>query len=64
MGLAAALQYRSGRTEAIGGRLTLGNKSRAGVSLKYKSKHHWWVGGLAMLMPLCTLLLQSIGLLR
>jgi hypothetical protein len=63
-GIACALQYRTSKSEMVGGRLTLGSKSRAGLSVKIKSQERWWAGLIAMALPLGTLLLQSLGLVR
>ncbi|KAG1663291.1 hypothetical protein FOA52_006332 [Chlamydomonas sp. UWO 241] len=63
-GLACAMQYRTSKSEMVGGRLTLSSKSRAGLSVKIKSQDKWWAGLVAMALPLGTLLLQSLGLMR
>jgi len=63
-GLSAALQYKLGKSSMAGGRLQLSNKGKAGLSLKVKSGSHWWVGLLAMLWPLGTLVLEAVGVLR
>lgn len=56
------MQWRTGLRDAAGVRISLPNTSQVGVSLKVKSSEHWWVGLLAMMVPLGTLLLEGLGL--
>ena len=62
-GLSAAIQHQSSRSEMAGGRLQL-SQGKAAVSLKLKSQRHWWMGLVAMVVPLWTLLLQTLGALK
>ena len=58
------MQYQPSRSEMVGGRLQLAGKGKASLSVKIKSQQHWWAGLVAMALPLGTLLLQTIGVLK
>ena len=62
--LSAAMQYQPSRSEMAGGRLQLAGKGKAGLSVKLKSTQHWWIGLVTMVLPLGTLLLQTVGVLK
>lgn len=62
-GLSAAMQHQPSRSEMAGGRLQL-SQGKAALSIKLKSQRHWWSGLVAMVLPLGTLILQTVGLLK
>ena len=63
-GLSAAMQVQPSRAEMVGGRVQLAGKGKASLSFKAKSTRHWWAGAVAMVLPLGTLLLQTMGVLK
>lgn len=58
------MQIQPSRSEMIGGRMQLAGKGNATLSVKAKSTKHWWMGLVAMVLPLGTLLLQTVGVLK
>ncbi|GAX74879.1 hypothetical protein CEUSTIGMA_g2325.t1 [Chlamydomonas eustigma] len=63
-GLALGVQQQSSKAESLAGRVQLAGKGKAAVNLKVKSTEHWWAGLAAMVLPLGTLLLHSVGVLK
>lgn len=61
-GAAASMQWRTGLRNVSGVRISVPNPTQVGLSLKVKTTEHWWVGLLAMTIPLASLLLESLGL--
>ncbi|PNW70141.1 hypothetical protein CHLRE_17g707500v5 [Chlamydomonas reinhardtii] len=58
-GFGSSVQYRLGAREMLGLRTTFGNRGRAGLSLRAKTVSGWWLGLVAMAVPLGKLLLDT-----
>ena len=57
--------YSEVTAAVVAGRLQLGGRGKQlGVQLKLKSEERWWMGLVAMALPLGTGLLQAMGVLK
>lgn len=61
--LSTSMQYQTAPGELLWGRIQVRGK-QMGLGLKFKSEERWWLGLIAMALPLCTGFLQAIKVLE